>query len=48
MLILALSMTMVLTLAAATAIAINEDREDNRIKVLAKKRSGFGSRFDGL
>ena len=43
MLMIALLMTMVLTLATAAAIALNDEREEARIKVLAKKRSGFGS-----
>ena len=43
MLMIALSMTMILTLATATAIALNEERDDKRIKVLAKKRAGFGA-----
>ncbi|MCE7028311.1 hypothetical protein [Jiella avicenniae] len=42
MLMIALSMTMVVTLVTATAIAMNEERQDARVKVLAKKQSGFG------
>lgn len=42
MLMIALSLTMVVTLVTATAIAMNEERQDARVKVLAKNRSGFG------
>ncbi|MCQ0986697.1 hypothetical protein [Jiella marina] len=41
MLILALSMMLLMTLATATAIVLNDEREEARVKVLAKDHSGF-------
>ncbi|MEX6507651.1 hypothetical protein [Jiella sp. M17.18] len=41
MMVFALSMAMVLTLATATAIALHNEAQESRVKVLAKKSRKF-------